>query len=73
MLKETAGTFNWRELNERLVHMTEDEVRALLDVELKVNKRASQIVRLHQRYTTLRAQRERREMLEQAGVHRPEQ
>jgi len=63
MIKHTE-TFNWRELNERLAQLTEDEVRELLDTELKVGRRASLIVRLHQRFTTLRAHRERKEMLD---------
>ncbi len=73
MIKEAAETFNWRELNERLSYLTEDEVRNLLENELKVGRRASLLVRLHQRFTTLRAQRERREMLARIAGHRSPQ
>jgi hypothetical protein len=36
----------------------------MLDDEVNVYKRATYAVRIHQRYTTLRAQRERKEILE---------
>jgi len=39
-------------------------VKAMLDEEVEVHKRPTYAVRIHQRYTTLRAQRERKEMLE---------
>jgi hypothetical protein len=39
----------------------------MLEDEVTKHKRSSFIVRLHQRYTTLRAQRERKELLERAG------
>jgi hypothetical protein len=35
----------------------------MLDEEVEVHKRPTYAVRIHQRYTTLRAQRERREIL----------
>lgn len=43
---------------------TEAQVKAMLDEEIRHHKRETYAVRIHQRYTTLRAQRERQEMLE---------
>lgn len=65
-----AESVSWRELNERLNNLNEGEVGAMLEAELNVGKRKSLLVRLHQRFTILRAQRERREMLLRIG-HRP--
>jgi hypothetical protein len=54
---------NWRDLNARLPRMTEDEVAEMLRDEMNGPRRATYLVRLHQRFTTLRKVRERREML----------
>ena len=58
---------NWHDLNAILPVASEDRVKQLLDDEVTKHKRTSFIVRLHQRYTTLRAQRERKELLERAA------
>jgi hypothetical protein len=42
----------------------ESQIRAMLDEEVAVHKRPTFVVRIHQRYTMLRAQRERQELLE---------
>ena len=55
---------NWFELNAVLPLKDERQVQALLNEEVKVHKRPTFIVRIHQRYTMLRAQRERKELLE---------
>lgn len=55
---------NWFELNAVLPLKDERQVQALLNEEVKVHKRPTFIVRIHQRYTMLRAQRERQELLE---------
>ena len=57
---------NWRELNRVLHAKTEDEVKAMLLEELEGPKRVTFIERLHQRFTTLRAARERIELLKEA-------
>ena len=57
---------NWRDLNKILVHKNEAEVLALLNEERQIGKRATFLERLHQRYTTLRAARERIELLREA-------
>ena len=57
---------NWRELNKNLRSFTEDQVKALLDEEVAGAKRVTMIERLHQRYSALRASRERIELLREA-------
>lgn len=54
----------WHDLNVLLSMRTEDQVKAMLDDEVNVHKRPTYAVRIHQRYTTLRAQRERKEITE---------
>ena len=56
---------NWFTLNAVLPKRNENQVLAMLDEEVKVHKRPTFIVRIHQRYTVLRAQRERKELLEE--------
>ena len=56
---------NWFELNVVLPKRNEKQVLAMLDEEVKIHKRPTFIVRIHQRYTVLRAQRERKELLEE--------
>ena len=56
---------NWFELNVVLPKRSEKQVLAMLHEEVKVHKRPTFIVRIHQRYTVLRAQRERKELLEE--------
>jgi len=58
---------NWFELNAVLPLRDERQVQKMLDDEVTKHKRLSFIVRLHQRYTTLRAQRERKELWEKAA------
>ena len=59
-------TLSWRKLNDKLSTMTEQEVLALLNNERQTAKRVTVLERLHQRYTTLRAARERVEILKEA-------
>jgi len=56
-------SWNWHDLNVVLAMRDEHQVKAMLDEEVEVYKRPTYVVRIHQRYTTLRAQRERREIL----------
>ena len=58
--------YNWRTLNKELAHKNEAEVLALLNEERQIGKRVTFLERLHQRYTTLRAARERIELLREA-------
>ena len=55
---------NWHELNVVLTMRNERQMKAMLDEEVSVHKRPTYLVRIHQRYSTLRAQRERQELLE---------
>jgi hypothetical protein len=54
---------NWRDLNKALPTLDEDTVKRLLEDERKGEQRTSVLIRLHQRYTILRASRERAEIL----------
>ena len=57
---------SWRSLNEQLHSKTEEEVLVMLEEERIGQKRYSVLERLHQRYTTLRMNRERIELLREA-------
>jgi len=57
---------NWRELNQKLNLMTEDQVLQMLNDERIGARRVTILQRLHQRYTMLRAARERVEILKEA-------
>ena len=57
---------SWRKLNDMLSTMTEQQVLDLLNAERETGKRVTVLERLHQRYTTLRAARERKEILQGA-------
>jgi hypothetical protein len=57
---------NWRKLNKEINTLSEDQVLVLLNAELQGRKRVSILERLHQRYTALRAARERIEILKEA-------
>jgi hypothetical protein len=59
-------TSNWRDLNKKLNMLREDEVLALLEAERTGARRVTFLERLHQRYTMLRAARERVELLKEA-------
>ena len=54
----------WKELNDRLADFTEQEVKDLLEDEMRHARRSTILVRLHQRYTTLRMLRERAAIME---------
>jgi hypothetical protein len=57
---------NWRSLNAIINDKTEEEVRELLNHERQTERRISMLQRLHQRYTILRAARERVEIIKEA-------
>lgn len=57
---------SWRKLNDQLSTMSEQQVLDLLTEEREGAKRVTVLERLHQRYTTLRAARERAEILKEA-------
>ncbi len=57
--------YTWRSLNKVLTALSEEEVLELLKDE-KINaKRVMVLTRLHQRYSQLRASREREELFKQ--------
>jgi len=55
-------THTWRSLNAVLAQLSEDEVLDLLNDEKQNAKRQMVLTRLHQRYSLLRAARERKEL-----------
>ena len=57
-----AKDYSWRSLTDILSTLSEEDVLDLLKSERKGEKRWSIIQRLHQRYTILRATRERDEL-----------
>lgn len=57
---------NWRSLNASINELSEQQVLDLLNSEREGEKRISMLQRLHQRYTSLRAARERVEILQEA-------
>lgn len=58
---------NWRELNDVLNGLDEQKILTLLNEERVTRRRVTVMTRLHQRYTILRAARERRELLNDAA------
>ena len=55
----------WRKFQSELPNYSEAELLVLLDEERKKHKRVSMLERIHQRYCTLRANRERLEILKE--------
>jgi hypothetical protein len=56
----------WRSLNAKIGRMAEEEISEALALERATHKRASMLERLHRRYCSLRASRERIEILREA-------
>ena len=59
---------SWRKLNDQLSSMTEDQVFEMLTAERRGAKRATILERLHQRYSAMRASRERIEIMNEATL-----
>jgi len=59
---------SWRKLNDQLSGMTEDEVFDMLSAERHGARRATILERLHQRYSAMRASRERIEIMKEATL-----
>ena len=57
----------WRSINHHIHALDESAVKQLLDMEIAGQRRLTVLERIHQRYTMLRAERERREILALAG------
>ena len=55
----------WRKFQSELPNYSEDDLLALLDEERMKHRRVSMLERIHQRYCTLRANRERLEILKE--------
>lgn len=59
---------SWTHLHKVMSTMTEEELRFTINYEASVYKRRTILERLHQRYTKVRAMRERAELLEGTGL-----
>jgi len=55
----------WRKFQSNLPNYTEADLLALLDEERLKHRRVSMLERIHQRYCTMRANRERLEILKE--------
>ena len=55
----------WRKFQSELTSYSEADLLALLDEERMKHRRVSMLERIHQRYCTLRANRERLEILKE--------
>jgi len=55
----------WHQVCSKLTHMTEEQITDLLNEEISEYKRPAIVRRLHQRFSTLRAARERAVIMEQ--------
>ena len=53
----------WRDMHRIINHKTEDELRQMIVEEFETYKRPTILIRLHQKFTMLRAQREREELI----------
>jgi len=66
--KEPVKSYSWRTLTDILSTLSEEDVLDLLEAERKGEKRWSIVQRLHQRYTILRAARERDELKQEIAA-----
>lgn len=62
MLKKSNG---YRAIVRALGSMTEDELKAAITLELAEERRIAVVERLHQRFTSVRARRERAELMKE--------
>lgn len=53
---------NYRELHEIIMGLSEEALRQMLEQEQRGERRRTVLIRLHQRYSALRARREREEI-----------
>jgi hypothetical protein len=56
---------NWRTLMQVIGSLSEEELKRMIDEEMRGKKRAMFVQRLHQRYCMKRAAREREALMEQ--------
>lgn len=62
---------SWKTVNKEIGKMTEEDVKAAMNREIIGSQRKDVVVRLHQRYTILRAAREREELLNALTANLP--
>lgn len=63
----TQALKSWRSLQGVIAVLTEDQVKEMLEHEMDNAKRSMIVVRLHQRLSTLRDARERRDIMIKMG------
>ena len=63
----TAALKSWRSLQGVIAVLTEEQVREMLEHEMDNQKRGMIVVRLHQRLSTLRDARERKDIMVKMG------
>ena len=61
---DTEGIKTWADMVDRIKDLSEEETKGLLNYEIVKYNRRTIVLRLHQRYCSLRRDRERREMME---------
>jgi hypothetical protein len=62
-----AKTNSYRAVTRRLHALTEEEVLTALEIEMAGERRVTVVERLHQRFSILRMQRERRALMDKLG------
>ncbi len=62
------GLKNWVSLGQVVKNITEEQAQAMIDHELATKRRTTFVVRLHQKLTALRAERERAELVKQCEL-----
>ena len=63
----TAALKSWRSLQGVIAVLTEEQVKEMLEHEMDNQKRGMIVVRLHQRLSTLRDARERKDIMVKMG------
>lgn len=58
---------SWNEINQELSRLAEDDLSRLIELERAGRHRAHLLIRIHQRYSAVRRERERHELLSQRG------
>lgn len=55
---------DWRTLNQVITAMTEDQLNTALETEKSTTRRQTMMIRIHQRLSKLRIDRERKEIID---------
>ena len=63
-VENTNLLLSWKQLNDKIAELTEQEALELLEQEKAGKRRAGFLLRLHGRYNVMRTARERNELLQ---------